>query len=132
MTRPSLESMVFVFGSNKAGIHGAGSAKHAYRKRNAEWGVGEGLTGQCYALPTKGYKIEFISLDEIKKSVDKFLETAERYQDQLFQVTQVGCGLGGWSAADIAPLFKNAPQNCYFDSVWRKYLGPDYQYWGTL
>ena len=24
--------------------------------------------------------------------------------------------------SDIAPMFKNAPDNCYFDKVWEQYL----------
>ena len=31
---------VFVFPSNKSGIHGAGAAKIAHQKFEAEWGVG--------------------------------------------------------------------------------------------
>ena len=63
--------MIFVFGSNKAGIHGAGAAKYALEHEGAEWGVGEGLTGNSYALPTKGHKIEKIPVLEIKYAVDR-------------------------------------------------------------
>jgi len=40
----------FVFGSNLAGRHGAGAAKQAHDQFGAVYGVGEGPTGQCYAL----------------------------------------------------------------------------------
>ena len=43
---------IFVFGSNIHGMHGGGAARIANEYFGAEWGVGEGLTGQCYALPT--------------------------------------------------------------------------------
>ena len=46
------ENEVFVFGSNIHGMHGGGAARYAYEHFGAEWGVGEGLTGRCYALPT--------------------------------------------------------------------------------
>lgn len=36
---------VFVFGSNKQGMHGGGAAYFAHKHFGAEWGVGEGLTG---------------------------------------------------------------------------------------
>lgn len=44
--------MIFVFGSNLAGIHGAGAAAFAERTLGAQRDVGHGRTGQCYALPT--------------------------------------------------------------------------------
>lgn len=44
---------VFVFGSNPEGIHGAGAAKTAATQFGAQRGVGEGITGNAYALPTK-------------------------------------------------------------------------------
>lgn len=43
---------IFVFGSNLEGLHYGGAAKVAYEKFGAEWGVGVGRTGQCYAIPT--------------------------------------------------------------------------------
>lgn len=44
---------IFVFGSNLKGIHGAGAARTAKNSFGAKDGVGEGLTGDAYALPTK-------------------------------------------------------------------------------
>ena len=43
---------IFVFGSNLAGHHMGGAARVANMKFGAEWGVGVGLTGQSYAIPT--------------------------------------------------------------------------------
>ena len=43
---------VFVFGSNLAGHHHGGAARMAHEQFGAEWGVGVGPTGQCYAIPT--------------------------------------------------------------------------------
>lgn len=124
--------MIFVFGSNKSGIHGAGSALYAAKHLGAERGVGEGPTGTCYALPTKGFKIEVISLGEIGTSVQNFLDFAEEHPQLEFKVTQVGCGLGGYKAEDIAPMFLGSPDNCYFDEAWRYWLGDDVKYWGTF
>lgn len=47
------EDTIFVFGSNPKGVHGAGAAKTAREQFGAQSGVGEGLTGSSYALPTK-------------------------------------------------------------------------------
>lgn len=126
--------MIFVFGSNKAGIHGAGAAKYALEHEGAEMGIGEGIVGNSYALPTKGHKIEFIPLEEVEHAVTRFIEVAEYWalRGAEFKVTQVGCGLGGFTKEQIAPLFKAAPDNCYFDEEWRPILGDRFKYWGTV
>ena len=51
----------FVFGSHIRGFHGGGAARQAKKKFGAEWGVGEGLTGQCYALPTMEGGVDYIA-----------------------------------------------------------------------
>lgn len=124
--------MIFVFGSNRAGIHGAGAAKHALLHHGAVMGHGEGLKGDSYALPTKGHEIEKLPVIEIKKHVDTFLEFADYNQELEFKVTQVGCGLGGYTLHDIAPLFRGIwLPNLYFDYKWHNYLGANTKYWGT-
>lgn len=122
---------IFVFGSNKSGIHGAGAARYAHDKLGAVWGVGEGRTGTCYALPTKGLNISFMSLDEVKQSVERFIYHANENPETDFVVTQVGCGLGGFTKDQIAPMFEGAPANCSFDSAWQPILGAKFSYWGT-
>lgn len=124
--------MIFVFGSNLSGTHGAGAARYAVQYKGAEMGVGEGPTGSCYALPTKGYNITSISLDEVTDHVQKFLSYAKEHPELDFQVTQVGCGLGGFRKEDIAPLFEYAPDNCYFDEMWKSHLPMSAEYWGTF
>jgi hypothetical protein len=127
--------MIFVFGSNRSGIHGAGAAKTALEKHGAIWGIGEGLAGSSYALPTKGFKIEKISILEVQNHVDNFLEFAVVHPNAEFQVTRVGCGLGGHKDADIAPLFREATNNCLFDEYWKPWLDTKSvkrRYWGTF
>lgn len=128
--------MIFVFGSNRAGRHGAGAAKTAHRQFGAEYGKGEGHYGDSYALPTKGYQIEEISIEEIYAHVINFMKYAFANPDLTFKVTQVGCGLGGHKAEDIAPLFKLAPPNCLFDTAWKEVFEANEitgkQYWGTF
>lgn len=51
-------NMIFVFGSNLSGIHGAGAAHFAMQKMGAIYGQGQGLQGQSYALPTKEFFTE--------------------------------------------------------------------------
>ena len=105
-----LEGQVFVFGSNRAGRHGRGAAKTAL-KWGAIYGQGEGLMGQTYGIPTKGRKMEVLTLREIGYAVDRFLRFAEAHPELTFLVTPVGCGLAGYSPKDIAPLFLPPPFN---------------------
>ena len=125
----SKEGMIFVFGSNLSGIHGAGAAEYAHRMHGAKMGVGEGPQGSSYALPTKGIKISFMPLADVAMHILNFKEFAMRNPDMDFQVTQVGCGLAGFTKEQIAWLFKSSPSNCYFDMEWQPILGDSHNYW---
>lgn len=94
---------IFVFGSNIHGMHGGGAAAFAWRKFGAEWGVGEGLTGQCYALPTMEGGVDYI-----QEKVNNFLECARQHEDKIFLVTPIACGIAGFTPEQIAPLFREA------------------------
>ena len=94
---------VFVFGSNLAGMHGGGAARMAYEHFGAEWGVGVGPTGQCYAIPTMQGGI-----DTIRPYVDEFIVYAKQHSDKRFLVTRIGCGIAGFTDEEIAPLFCDA------------------------
>jgi len=112
---------IFVFGSNRKGIHGAGSAKAAVESHGAQFGVGEGRTGDAYAIPTKETPYRLRSLRDIQVSVDAFLQYAREHQELKFQVVRIGCGLAGYRDEQMAPLFSGAPGNCGFDFCWQKY-----------
>lgn len=107
--------MIFVFGSNLAGRHGKGAALEARQKYNAEYGVGVGRTGNAYAIPTKGHRLEVLALDTIKRYVDNFLVYARQNPELQFKVTAIGCGLAGYTPEQIAPMFKGYPENCVLD-----------------
>lgn len=94
---------VFVFGSNLQGHHGGGAARVAQMKFGAIWGQGVGLQGQCYAIPTMQGGVE-----TIKPYVDEFIAYASQHPDKQFLVTPIGCGIAGFRAEEIAPLFKDA------------------------
>jgi hypothetical protein len=102
---------IFVFGSNLAGRHGAGAALLAARQFGAERGVGEGITGHCYALPTKDENIRTLPLREINCYVIEFLNYAASHPDLTFLVTKIGCGLAGYKVSEIAPMFHSVPSN---------------------
>ena len=94
---------VFVFGSNLGGFHGGGAARAAYNKFGAIWGQGVGMQGQSYAIPTMQGGDETIA-----PYVDEFIEYAKNHPDKRFLVTEIGCGIAGFTPEEIAPLFANA------------------------
>lgn len=102
-----LPHQVFVFGSNEAGIHGAGAARDAADFFGAIHGIGFGHYGQSFAIPTESVGLETLSLRRIKDYVELFLFYAAAHPEFEFVVTPIGCGLAGYKPADIAPLFSN-------------------------
>lgn len=142
--------MIFVFGSNTAGIHGAGAARYAYEKEYMRWGFSYGHCGNAFAIPTKGHIVkdhgnkagkswsvmvgDTLPLNEIKSYIAGFLMYAKHHPELTFKVTCLGCGLAGLKHEDVAPLFMQhgAMDNLYFDEQWSPILGSKYQYWGTF
>ena len=102
---------VFVFGSNLAGRHGKGAALYAAKNCGAVYGQGIGRQGDSYAIPTKDSKLAPLPVYIIKRHVDDFIEYAWSNPTTMFRLTAIGCGLAGYKAEDIAPLFKYAPRN---------------------
>ena len=94
---------IFVFGSNLSGAHGGGAARLAYNRFGAIWGQGVGLQGKSYAIPTMQGGVE-----TIKPYVDEFFAFSKAHPELKFLVTKIGCGIAGFTDAEIAPLFKDA------------------------
>ena len=104
------ENEIFVFGSNTPnGIHGKGAAKLAVNKFGAIYGQAEGLQGQSYAVITtdlsKSYRPS-VSIELVTEQVNKFISFAKDNTHLTFLVTEVGCGLAGFTVEEVAPLFK--------------------------
>lgn len=118
-TRPA-KGQVFVFGSNEAGIHGAGAAALAL-EYGAEWGKGVGHYGMTYAIPTKDRNVETLNLSKIRPYIVDFVAYTKAHPELQFFVTRVGCGLAGYEDYQIAPLFKGA-QHCSFPETWERYV----------
>jgi hypothetical protein len=114
-------SPVFVFGSNLAGRHGKGAALDARIRHGAQLGVGEGPTGNAYAIPTKTGDLRTRSLDDIRVSVARFKAYASSRPDLTFQVTRIGCGLAGYRDDQIGPMFSDAPGNCVLPEEWLRF-----------
>ena len=109
---------IFVFGSNIKGMHSGGAARVAYNDFGAEWGNGEGLQGQSYAIPTMEGD------DYTKSAIKRFTEFAIKHEEYMFLVTPVGCGIAGYSPEEIAPLFETSAhlKNVYLPIAFWKVL----------
>ena len=117
------EGEIFVFGSNMAGRHGAGAALQARLKFGAIYGIGEGFTGQCYALPTLNSRLEQLSDYDLQLGIDIFLEIARGNPKLTFLLTKVGCGLAGYDETYIKDKFKDVPPNVILPQDWIEKCG---------
>lgn len=112
---------VFVFGSNNKGLHAGGAARLAYDKFFAEWGNPQGRQGRSYAIPTlvfmgkkdKSLVTDKFELVAIQQFVNEFLKYAETCPTDTFFVTEIGCGIAGYTPEQIAPLFVHATKEEY-------------------
>jgi len=105
------ENQIFVFGSNELGLHNGGASKLAYDKFGAEYGKGFGIYGKTYALPTCGNigkEIFTFPLMEIEKQIESFLQCTTENLQFDFLVTEIGCGIAGYTPKHIAPYFARA------------------------
>lgn len=96
---------VFVFGSNAQGAHGAGAARLAHERFGAQWGQGNGMQGQSYAIDTMS------GLPVLQRKVAAFLTFAAAHPELEFLVTEIGCGIAGFTPAEVAPAFRGASAN---------------------
>lgn len=110
---------IFVFGSNFQGKHMGGAAHAAKEKFGAVWGIGEGLQGQSYAIPTME------GIENMIPAIERFTSFAKQHQELHFFVTAIGCGIAGYKTEDVAPIFLEAAYlpNVYLPlSFWKSIL----------
>jgi len=115
---------IFVFGSNYAGRHGKGAAAYAYKKHGAIYGQGAGLQGNSYAIPTKDASLKPLELTTIQSYVNIFLAFSELHPDWDFLITNIGCGLAGYTPSQIAPMFASHKDksNLHFSTEFKAIL----------
>lgn len=112
--------LIFVFGSNLAGRHGAGAASLAYEQYGAIYGKGIGHYGRSYAIPTKDRNIITLPIRSIDFYVKRFIQYTQE-SNLFFYVTPIGTGLAGLKHEQVAPLFKGC-QNCWLPDVWKEFI----------
>jgi hypothetical protein len=99
---------IFVFGSNLLGEHHGGAANQAHKEFGALWGVGVGISGQSYAIPTME-----ISLENIALYIAQFIDYAKLTPDKTYYVTPIGTGIAGFSHEEMNEVWSrfNLPTN---------------------
>ena len=128
------KDIIFVFGSNPEGKHGAGSAKVVLQKFGAKYGKGDGLHGQSYALITtemrKGWPR--ITLEQITDNVRRLYEVARKMPDKRFMVAYRNQPdqrtLCGYTGAQMMKCFLSAgeiPDNIWFSEEWYKAMNSE-------
>lgn len=110
---------VFVFGSNGSGAHGGGAARFALERFGAIWGQSEGLQGQSYGIDTMS------GLDVFREQAGRFLEFARAHRELRFLVTEVGCGIAGYTPEEVAGFFRGAPTNVVLPDSFFKVLADE-------
>ena len=112
---------IFVFGSNTEGRHGRGAALQARLTWGAKWGVGEGITGQCYAFPTldgSDGMLTQLPIEAMEASRDRLYDCCRSNPDKTFLLTKVGCGIAGYQEQTMRDLFLNPPNNLLLPNDW--------------
>ena len=97
------ENEVFVFGSKPDGNHKGGAAKIAFEKFGAQRGLGDGFSGQSYAVP-----VHKCHTHEMDKAVKSFVGYAKKHPDKVFYVLPVGCGSAGIDVRVVSEMFSKA------------------------
>lgn len=127
--RPETD-VIFVFGSNPEGRHGAGAAKVARIQFGAVYGKGEGLQGHSYAIPTKdlrvrtGGSLRSISPDRIIAGIRRMYDCAREYPGFRFMVAYRNTyarSLNGYTGLEMIDMFIAAghiPENVWFSEEW--------------
>lgn len=124
------KDVIFVFGSNPEGRHGAGAAKVARLSFGAVYGQGEGLQGSAYAIPTKDLRVlknngyRSIPPERITESIRRMYITARTMPDKKFMVAYTNTtlrSLNGYTGIEMIRMFLEAgpiPPNVYVSQEW--------------
>lgn len=103
ITAPIRGDQIFVFNSYSNGFNKKGTAEAAMKYFGASRGIGEGPTGQSYAIPSE------IPLDQMRAAVSRFIDYARNHPELEFLVTPIGVGeVFKRDLKEMAKLFKEA------------------------
>lgn len=116
--------LIFVFGSNPEGRHGAGTALVAMNVFGAKYGVARGRTGDAYGIVTtdlRNKRRPNVPKNSIKAEIREMYSYALENPDLSFHVAYSGTSprnLSGFTNEEIADMFIEAglpPVNVVFE-----------------
>lgn len=99
----------------------AWSAGEKVNAFGAEWGIGEGLTGHCYAFPTLDKEMRPLLQSDLIDSRHKLYATCNALPEKTFLLTAVGTGIAGNSHDYMKEIFTSqaTPGNLILPEEWR-------------
>ena len=112
-----MSNKIYVFETTVDGRHIKGNALKAFKEYGAEYGVGYGLQGSSFAIPVSDENLNTLSIPKLQKYIESFIKFAKHNSHLIFEVTRIGCRY--YEDREIAPMFKDAPQNCILPVGWR-------------
>lgn len=98
-------NQIFCFGSNLDGRHAGGAASQAAASFGAIEGIGVGLQGQTYGIPTMH------GTEVMRAYCRQFVDFAKHYPEYEFLLTPVGQGIAGHPKAEVEAMFIDLPSN---------------------
>lgn len=113
--------VVNVFATDVNGLHQNTEAERAVQDWGALAGIGEGLSGQCYAIPVYGVDGKVRPIEQMRGPVRRFLEFVKKNPNYIYKVGRLGCGAFGYDDFDVAPYFTDAPDSVKLPVGWRNY-----------
>lgn len=103
VTAPIKQNQVFVFNSYSNGINKAGTAKAALLYFGAKPGIGEGPSGQSYAIPSE------VPSEKMHEAISRFIDYAREHTELEFLVTPIGIGkIFNRDPIEVANMFAEA------------------------
>lgn len=129
---PEDKDVIFVFGSNPEGRHGAGAAKVARLRFGAVYGKGRGLQGRSYAIPTKDLRVtenngcRSIPPEDIVTDIRDMYACAACNPGYRFCIAYRNTysrSLNGYTGIEMIRMFLDAgpiPENVYVSEEWFK------------
>ena len=127
---PEDKDVIFVFGSNPEGRHGAGAAKVARLHFGAVYGQGRGLQGMSFAIPTKDLRVKenngFKSIppENIITDIQDMYACAASNPGYKFCIAYRNTytrSLNGYTGIEMIRMFIDAgpiPENVYVSEEW--------------
>lgn len=94
------------------------AARVVYNELGVEWGNGDGLQGQSYAI------LAMECERRTRFAVLRFIQYAKEHPEHKSLVTPVGCGIAGYTPEEMAPMITDAAflGNVYLPISFRKVL----------